>query len=179
MRSTWLPNQRNPSQSNLQQTPERWAEFEAEVRSRPELRLTNRWVASNAVRLRDQIQGRSQIPPVYSNSRVEQVLREFNADLRPRAFAFRNRARLNHLLTLMRLATLRVDNPTDYASEIRAHLEATGGHPLRTYRETYDPRSEEQFSSLWSLPAQSAMREARRIRELAKLQLSEATQPSE
>jgi hypothetical protein len=70
-------------------------------------------------------------------------------------------------------------SPTDYASEIRAHLEATGGHPQRTYRETYDPRSEEQFSSLWSLPAQSAMREARRIRELAKLQLSEATQPSE
>lgn len=158
---------------------ERWAEFVAEVRSRPELILTNRWVASNMDRLRGQIHGRSRIPPVYSNSRVEQVLREFNADLRPRAFAFRNRARLNHLLTLMRLATLRVDNPTKYAAEIRDHLEAIGGHPQRTYRETYDPRTEEQFSSLWALPAQAAMREARMIRELAKLQLTGANQPSE
>lgn len=156
---------------------DRWAEFATEVRNRPELKLTNRWVEKNAILLQGQIQGRSRIPPVYSNSRVEQVLREFKADLRPRSFAFRNRERLNHLLTLMRLATLRADNPADYATDIRKYLEAAGGHSQRTYRQTYDPRTEEQYSSLWALPAQAAMKEVRRIRALAKLQDSGASGP--
>jgi hypothetical protein len=76
----------------------------------------------------------------------------------------------------MRLATLKVDNPTDYAADIRAHLEATGGHPQRSYRETYDPRTEEEFSSLWSLPAQAAMKEVRRHRDLLKLLTQERSE---
>ena len=40
---------------------------------------------------------------------------------------FRNRGWLNHLLELMRLATLRVDNPADYAFDIRTYLDENNG----------------------------------------------------
>ena len=145
---------------------ERWDTFVAEVlrRGRPAMKLTYKWVEKNATLLRGQIIGRPQIPPVYSNSGVEQEIRELKAELRPRRFAFRNRARLNQLLDLMRLKSMNVDHPTDYAKDIRTYIEASDGRPERTYREAYDSLPDELFSSLWSVPAQLAMREARLMR---------------
>lgn len=128
------------------------------------MKLTYKWVEKNATLLRDQIIGRPQIPPVYSNSGVEQEIRELKAELRPRRFAFRNRARLNQLLELMRLKSMNVDHPTDYAKDIRTYIEASDGRPERTYREAYDSLPDELFSSLWSVPAQLAMQEARLMR---------------
>ena len=129
-----------------------------------------------AVMLRGQTQGRSRIPPVFSNSTVEQSLREFKAIIQPRRFAFRNRARMNQLLALMRQATLRVDNVADYSTDIRAYLEAHNGHPQRTYRDVYDAKENEDgdalFNSLWSVQAQTIMREARLKRSIAKLSRS-------
>ena len=126
--------------------------------------------------LRGQTQGRSRIPPVFSNSTVEQSLREFKAIIQPRRFAFRNRARMNQLLALMRQATLRVDNVADYSTDIRAYLEAHNGHPQRTYRDVYDAKENEDgdalFNSLWSVQAQTIMREARLKRSIAKLSRS-------
>lgn len=121
--------------------------------------------------MRGQSQGRDRIPPVYSNGAVEQPIREIRQILKPRAFVFKNRARLNHLLTLMRLARLRVDTATDYAADIRAFLNAHDGHPPRTYRETYDRHAsasgEILFNSLWASRPQLAMAEARRLKTLA------------
>lgn len=135
--------------------------------------LTTNWVTRNAVMLRGQTQGRSRIPPVYSNGAVEQSLRELKAIIQPRRFAFRNRARMNTLLTLMRQAMLRVDNVADYSADIRAYLEAHNGHPQRTYRDVYDTRVSEGgdvlFNSLWSVPAQTIMRDARLKRSIGEL----------
>ncbi|MEO7121536.1 MAG: hypothetical protein ABI400_00105, partial [Lacisediminihabitans sp.] len=82
--------------------------------------------------------------------------------------------RLNQLLTLMRLAHLRVDNIADYSTDIRAYLEAHNGRPHRTYREAYDATADEagvqKFNSLWSVPVQIAMREARTKRTQAHTQ---------
>lgn len=156
------------------QSRERWDEFEAEVKSRPELRITNGWLKKNATWMRGQILGRSRIPPVYSNGAVGQPLRDLRQALLPRAFALRNRARLNQLLNLMRLANLRVDNVADYGTDIRAYLDANNGHPVRSYREIYDAKGDgaASFNSLWSMPAQNAMREARLRRAIAKLSSS-------
>ncbi|MET4780549.1 hypothetical protein [Glaciihabitans sp. UYNi722] len=109
---------------------------------------------------------------MYSNSAVEQPLRELRLMLRPRAFVFRNRARLNQLLALIRQAYLRVDNVADYATDIRAYLDLHHGHPVRTYRQAYDARTNEAgntlLASLWSAEAQISMRDARQRRQLAK-----------
>jgi hypothetical protein len=112
-------------------------------------------------------------PPVYSNSAVEQPLREFTKTLRPRTFAFRNRARLNNLLALMRLAYLRVDSVAGYSVDIRAYLDTHKGRPQRTYRESCDAKFDDagtaQLNSLWSVQAQEAVAEARMQNPLAKL----------
>jgi len=69
----------------------------------------------------------------------------------------------------MRLANLRVDNVADYGTDIRAYLD---DHPQRTYREIYDAQEDESgaalLNSLWSVPAQVAMREARARLAIAK-----------
>jgi hypothetical protein len=151
---------------------ERWDAFESEIASRPQLKMTNGWLARNQTWMRGQIQGRDRIPPVYSNSAVEQPLREIRLTIKPRAFVFKNRARMNHLLTLMRLARLRVDTATDYATDIRAFLNVHDGHPPRTYREIYDrqmnPDGEFLLNSLWAVRPQLAMEEARTQKALAR-----------
>ena len=157
------------------QSREQWDAFEAEVHSRPELMMTTGWLNKNAVLLRGQITGRDRIPPVYSNSAVEQPLREFTKTLRPRTFAFRNRIRLNNLLALMRLAYLRVDSVAGYSIDIRTYIDAHNGHPQRTYRESYDPKFDSagtsRLNSLWSAQAQEAMAGARMRKALVKPKL--------
>ena len=78
--------------------------------------------------------------------------------LQPRAFMFPNRARLSQVLILMRLAGLRVDTATDYASGVRAFLGAHDGHPPRTYGAAYDKTAKSGWRSpLWEpLDAQSS-----------------------
>ncbi|TFC03259.1 hypothetical protein [Cryobacterium sp. MDB2-33-2] len=162
---------------------EKWDAFEAEITSRPRLLLTNSWLARNVTWMRGQTQGRSRIPPVYSNSAVEQPLREIRAMIRPRAFVFRNRARLNNVLILMLLARLRVDTATDYASDIRDFLNKHDGHPPRTYRATYDKTAnadgEILLSSLWAPKAQLAMAEARAKKARARVQAREIAEAKE
>jgi hypothetical protein len=163
------------------QTREQWDLFEAEVRSRPNLLMTSNWVARNSTWLRAQTISRPRIPPVYSNGAVEQSLRSFKLALSPRAFTFRNRARLNQLLTLMVLSHRKVDNVTDYSTDIRAYLDAHNGHPRRTYREAYDATTNESgvalLNSLWSVTAQVAMIEARSRRAAAKSRRTRSAEP--
>lgn len=151
---------------------EKWDKLEAEVRGRPGSPNTKSWLARNAMWMRGQTEGRSRIPLVYSTSAVEQPLRELRLMLRPRAFVVCNRARVNQLLALIRQPYLRVDNGADYATDIRAYLDLHRGHPVRTYRQAYDTRTNMAgntlSASLWSAEAQISMREARRRRQLAK-----------
>ena len=143
---------------------EGWDAFEIDVRGRPELMLTNRWVEKMATWLRNQTLTRSRIPPVYSNGAVEVPLLNVRNIIAPRAFAYRNRARMNQMLELIRLAHLRVDNVADYATDIRAHLALHNGRPVRTYRNVYDSKADDAnngFCSLWSIAAQTSMRAAR------------------
>ena len=160
------------------QTREQWGLFEAEVRMRPKLLMTNSWVARNSTWLRAQTISRPRIPPVYSNGAVEQPLRAFKLALNPRAFTFRNRARLNQLLTLMVLSHRKVDNVTDYSTDIRAYLDAHNGRPHRTYREAYDAMANESgvalLNSLWSVTAQVAMIEARAKRAAPRASRTQA-----
>ncbi len=156
---------------------EKWDAFEAAITSRPKLLMTNGWLTKNQTWMRGQTQGRDRIPPVYSNSAVEQPIREIRQIIKPRAYVFKNRARMNHLLTLMRLARLRVDTATDYATDIRAFLNEHHGHPPRSYRETYDtqvnPKGEFLFNSLWAAKPQLAMEELRIQKALARAQARE------
>lgn len=153
---------------------ERWDAFEAEVRGRPKLLNTNSWLDLNATRLRVQTHSRENIPPVYSNSAVEQPLRDFRSALESRVYSFRNRGRLNNLLELMRLAHQKVDRVSGYSTDIRTYLEAQNGRPKRAYREAYDPQFDDagtqQFNSLWGIPAQVAIREAQAQRAAAREQ---------
>ncbi|MBB5640567.1 hypothetical protein BJ997_001115 [Cryobacterium roopkundense] len=162
---------------------EQWDAFEAEVISRPTLLLTNGWMAKNMTWMRRQTERRAQIPPVSSNGAVEQPLREIRQMLQTRAFMFRNRARLNQVLVLMRLASMRVDTATDYASDIRAFLDAHNGHPPRTYRAAYDTTAnqsgEAPLGSLWAPKAQIAMTEARANRALASARAKEIANAKE
>ena len=135
------------------------------MRSRPELLNSNNWLDLNVIKLRVQTFTRKNIPPVYSNSAVEQPLRDFRSALESRVYSFRNRARLNNLLELMRLPYQKVDRVAGYSTDIRRYLEAHNGRPKRTYREAYDPQFDgagtQQFNSLWDVSAQIAIREAR------------------
>ena len=140
--------------------------------------MTNSWVARNSTWLRAQTISRPRIPPAYSNGAVEQPLRAFKLALNPRAFTFRNRARLNQLLTLMVLSHRKVDNVTDYSTDIRAYLDAHNGRPHRTYREAYDAMANESdvalLNSLWSVTAQVAMIEARAKRAAPRASRTQA-----
>ena len=78
---------------------------------------------------------------MYSNGALEAALDKVPAIIEPRAFAYRNRARMNRMLELVRLSQLRADNVGDYTVDIRSHLIAHDGHPPRTYQAIYDPTS--------------------------------------
>lgn len=91
-------------------------------------------------------------------SRVRSVLES-------RRWTFGNRARMDLLLELVRLADLRADDVGVYAADIRRHLTEHAGRPPRSYRAVYDtwgPKGAEKRSySLWASPAEKAGREMR------------------
>jgi hypothetical protein len=116
-------------------------------------------------KLRDQTARRPERPPVYANGAVEAALARVRQILEPRMYSYRNRARTNRMLELVRLSMLRADDISEYTTAIRSHLDAQHGHLQRSYRNLYDKRAEdprESLSSLWSVSAQHAMRETRK-----------------
>jgi hypothetical protein len=69
------------------------------------------------------------------------------------------------MLELIRLSMLRADDVAAYTTAIRSHLDAQHGPLQRSYRDLYDARAKdprESLSSLWAVPVQLAMREARK-----------------
>lgn len=130
---------------------EAWDAFEIAVEESRQLSMKT-WMHIHREQIRRQTVRRSTIPPVYANGALENVLNRVRATLEDRAFSYRNRARLNLLLELIRLSQLRADNASDYATTIRAHLIKHAIHPKRTYREICDHQSADgtAANSLWS-----------------------------
>jgi hypothetical protein len=142
-----------------------WGAFEAAVMEQPGLLNTKNWTRMFGPKLRDQTARRPEGPPVYANGAVEAALARVRQILEPRMYSYRNRARTNRMLELVRLSMLRADDISEYTTAIRSHLDAQHGHLQRSYRNLYDKRAEdprESLSSLWSVSAQHAMRETRK-----------------
>lgn len=142
-----------------------WDAFDAAVTDHPAAANGRRWVAYWRRRMRAQTDRRPSLPPVYGNGAIEEPIRRVRAVLESRRWTFRNRARMDLLLELVRLAHLRADDAGVYAIDIRGHLSKHAGMPSRRYRALYDswgPKSNQQRTySLWSTPAEKAAKELR------------------
>lgn len=149
----------------------RWDAFETAVQESG-LRAIQTWVRGHSQQIRRQAGRRELIAPIYTNGALESVFARVKKCIGDRALSFRNRARLNLLLELMRLRELRADNAGDYAIAIRAHLEAHRGHPQRRYREICDRRANpdgmKAKNSLWSPAAQLRLQARFAARAAAK-----------
>ena len=77
-----------------------WDAFEHAVNETPKATNTRRWMATLAEKMRAQTSRRPQIPPVYANGALEADLAKIRAIIEPRAFAYRNRARMDRMLEL-------------------------------------------------------------------------------
>jgi hypothetical protein len=144
---------------------EGWDTFEAAVLEQPGLLFTKYWVRGCSAKLREQTERRPARPPIYANGAVEAALAQVRQILEPRKYSYRNRARTNRMLELIRLSMLRADDVAAYTTAIRSHLDAQHGPLQRSYRDLYDARAKdprESLSSLWAVPVQLAMREARK-----------------
>jgi hypothetical protein len=87
--------------------------------------------------------------------------------MQPRMYSYKNRARTNRMLELVRLSLLRADDSAAYTAAIRAQLVSHAGHLQREYRAVYDKRGLDPFESrhsLWSSATQKAMAETKRRR---------------
>lgn len=133
-----------------------WDAFETAVKASGQLSIQT-WVQIHREQIQRQTARRETIPPVYANGALENTLSRVRAIIEDRSFSYRNRARLDLQLELIRLSLLRADNATDYASAIRTHLITHQGHPKRSYREIYDHENTKdgtKTNSLWSPAAQ-------------------------
>ena len=133
-----------------------WDVFEAAVAASGPLSMKT-WVRIHREQISRQTARRDTIPPVYANGALENTLNRVRSIIEDHAFSYRNRARLDLQLELIRLSLLRADNASDYATAIRTHLITHQGHPKRSYREIYDHRNAQdgtKTNSLWSPAAQ-------------------------
>lgn len=146
-------------------TPAGWDAFAHAVYSDADSVSANKWVAHWDKRMRVQTQRRDSLPPVYGNGAIEGPMTRVRAVLESRRWTFRNRARMDLLLELVRMAYLRADDAGVYATDIREHLINHDGRPPRSYRAIYDtwgPKDNEKRSySLWASPAEKAARDLR------------------
>jgi hypothetical protein len=150
------------------QTPEGWEAYATAVEEHPAAENATKWVHHWDARMRVQTERRDSLPPVRSNGAIEDPLSRVRRVIEPRQWTYRNRARMNLLLELMRLAQLRVDNVTSYAADIRAYLKEHNGRPPRAYRAIYDPWGpKDQQKRSYSLWASEAERESRAQRAAA------------
>jgi hypothetical protein len=122
-----------------------WDAFDAAVAADSRAVNGRRWVKHWRKRMRVQTARRASLPAHYANGAVEDPLKMVRQVIDRRKFAFRNRARMNLLLELVRLRVLRADSVRTYAEDIRAHLVAEGEERAPRYRQVYDtwgPRSD-------------------------------------
>jgi hypothetical protein len=144
-----------------------WDAFEAAVLEQPKLLNICKWVLRWGPRLRAQAGRRDSRPPVYANGAVEAALAQVRNLMEPRMYSYKNRARTNRMLELVRLSMLRADDAAAYTAAIRAGLVSHDGHLQRGYRDVYDKTSTVPFESkhsLWSTATQRTMAETKRRR---------------
>lgn len=96
-----------------------------------------KWMTKKARKLSSQLARRSEVS-VYSNGAIEAPIQVVREALERRSWCFRNRARMDLLLEMMRLRLNKVDAADDYALLIREHLNATKGRPP-SKRKQWDP----------------------------------------
>jgi hypothetical protein len=152
-----------------------WDAFETAVLERGGLRFIRAWVDRWGSKLRVQAARRAGRPPVYANGAVESALAQVRNLMQPRMYSYKNRARTNRMLELVRLSMLRADDGAAYTAAIRAQLVSHAGHLRREYRDIYDKRGSDPFESkhsLWSTATQRTMAETKRRRAAYRAMLA-------
>lgn len=95
------------------------------------------WIDQNEALVLDQMRRREGV--ITANGAAENlVLTRIKAAMSGRTSLFRNRARLDKMLALVRIAAAKEDQPTDYSRLLRAHLATTGGRARIDWRSMYD-----------------------------------------
>jgi hypothetical protein len=95
-----------------------WSAFRNAVRAAPELAATNAWVDFWDAQMSAQTARRPNLPPHYSTGALDPHIAKVRTVLATRAWTFRNLARMNALLGLVRLSINLCDRPSDWASVI-------------------------------------------------------------
>lgn len=103
-----------------------WAAFRRAI-TQAGLKHTGAWVAHWDAQMTAQTAWRKNVPAHYSTGALDPKIAEVRQMLERRRWTFRNLARMNHLLELIRLHLNRQDNPTDWAKVIRTELETVAG----------------------------------------------------
>lgn len=116
-----------------------WNAFATAVNATPNAPTAKRWVAHWDKRMRAQTARRASLPAHYSTGALEPRIQDIRQMLERRSWTFRNRARMNLLLELIRIHLNRQDDPRVYATRIRDHLAANDGQPALS-RAIYDTR---------------------------------------
>lgn len=129
-----------------------WDAFDLAVHADPSAVSAQRWVRHWDKRMRVQTARRPMLPPHFGNGAVEAPLAEIRQLLERRKWTFRNRARMNILLGVIRLRLNRHDDIGRWSAAIRDHLEQHGGRPENPRRiedpRIIDPTTGERYYSL-------------------------------
>lgn len=95
-----------------------WSAFRNAVRDAPKLAATNAWVDYWDEQMSAQTARRASLPPHYSTGALDPHIRKVRTILAARAWTFRNLARMNALLGLVRLSVNLCDRASDWASVV-------------------------------------------------------------
>lgn len=106
------------------QSPDGWARFREAVMSTPGLVKTQSWVRHWDRQMAEQTARRSTMPAHYSTGALDPQIAVVRQLLERRRWTFRNRARMNALLELIRLHINRRDIPADWAALIARQVAA-------------------------------------------------------
>ncbi len=106
------------------QSPAGWAAFRRAVLAAPDLAKTGKWVRHWDRQLAAQTGRRAEIAPHYSTGALDPHISAVRQLLGRRAWTFRNLARMNALLGLVRLHINRRDVPADWSQLLAGHLQA-------------------------------------------------------
>jgi len=118
-------------------SPEEWEVLRDTVRELGSPAL-QRWMKGKARMMAMQLSRRGEVT-VYSNGAIEAPIKSVRQSIERRAWCFRNRARMDLLLEMMRLRLNKVDSVDAYSKLIRDHLNATKGTP-DNHRKQWDHR---------------------------------------
>jgi hypothetical protein len=104
------------------------------IEGSPELK---KWMRKKNQMITSQLTRRSEVS-IYANGAIEAPIRVIREGLGRRSWCFRNRARMDLLLEMMRLRLNKVDAVDAYARAIREQLLTANGSPL-SKRKQWDP----------------------------------------